>query len=304
MKKFWLTLTLILSLIVQSADAQFMIDKSNRSGNRFSIKVTSFPDYFPFAVLKEPTARQPLVTIFDKGLKEFAQQGNFEIKYLTFEDYPSAVSGVRRGKADLLLGAYYATKLYSGLEYIYPAALHNPIHVIMLPKNISKVEKVEDLKNLKGIYIESEHFSDYMLKNFENFNIKPVKTPYEAYEKLFVGDVDFVIGSYYYNYAYTLQTGLNNYVAFSKAALWNMPLFLTISKASPISKQLRTSLTQFINTDVFKQSISDELQNKMHELEEKSRGVVPPKFVRVESFNELTPADEPVQRQTEEQTEE
>lgn len=302
MKKFWLLLTLILSLAVHSADAQYMVDKSNRSGNKQNIKVTSFPDYFPFS--EKQDFPEKLITIFDQGLKDFALDGNYEIKYVIFDDYSDAVNGVRRGKADLLLGSYYATKLYSGLEYIYPAALHNPIHVIMLPKNISKVEKVEDLKNLKGIYLQNEHFSDYMIKNFEKFNIKPVPTPYEAYEKLFVGDVDFIIGSYYYNYAYTLQTGLKDYVAFSKAALWNMPLFLAISKASPISKQLRVSLTKFINTEMFKQSISAELQNKIHTLEEQTRGIVPPKFVRVESLDELTPADEQLQRQNQEQTEE
>lgn len=292
MKKFWLTILLILTWFLQTASAQYMVDTSNKNGIKRHISVTSFPDYFPFSELTD--SPKGLNTIFNDGLKLFEQEGNYEVEYRRFEKHSEAIQSVRQGKTEILLGAYYSTHQYSGLDFIFPAALNNPIHVFMLPANIDKVKTVEDLKNLKGVYINSEYFSDYMIKNFKNFKIAPIQTPLEAYEKLFVGDIDFVIGSYYFNYAYTLKTGLKDYVAFSKNALWNMPLFISISKASPIFKQLKTTLTKFINTEDFKKSISQSLEQAIHHTEEESRGIVPPKFVRSQSLQELTPADEQI----------
>lgn len=292
MKKFLLFLVLTIMAFSQIANAQYMITTTSKNARKKEITATSFPDYPPFSDITGLQNSEQLKTVFAPALEKFAEEQNFEFNYIPFKNYQTAVHNVRQGEVDLLLGIYYATKLYSGLEYIFPAVMHNPVHVIMLPSNISKVSKVEDLKNLKGVYIKSEHFSDYMIKNFQNFNITPVETPYDAYEQLFVSDIDFIIGSYYFNYAYVLTTGLKNYVSFSKDSLWNMPLFIGVSKASKKSKALAPLLTKAINSEYFKKDITEAMQNTVHELEKKSQGIVPPKFVRVQSQDEVTPADE------------
>lgn len=291
MKKVLCFLVLVMMIFSQFAMAQSMVS-TKKKNLRSVVKMTSFPDYPPFSEKSVMKNSNILYTLFDSGLELFAKSGDYKLEYVVFDDYEKAIENVRQGNVDLALGIYYATEMYSGLQYIYPAALHNPVHVVMLPQNISSVENVDDLKKMKGIYIQSEYFSDYMMANFKNFAIEPVATPYEAYEQLFTGKVDFIVGSYYFNYAYVLRTGLKDYVAFSKESLWNMPLFFGVSKASENSSKVAVALKQFVVTEPFKQSISSKLQEKIHKIEEESRGVVPPKFVRVESLQEVTPADE------------
>lgn len=291
MRKIALILGLILSLLTESSSAQTLASTTQES-RKSIIKVTSFPDYFPFSHVLENYKFPKLKTVFDESLENFAKHGNYEIERIAETDYNKSVHNVRRGNIDLLLGIYYSTQQYSGLDYLFPAVMHNPIHVAMLPANIQKVNNLDDLKKLKGIYAQNEHFSDYMLNNFKNLNITPVATSYDAYEQLFTGKADFIVGSYYYNYAYVLDIGLKDYVSFSKKSLWNMPLFLGLSKASKISGKLKTTLNDYIVSDEFITTVEQSLHNIMREREKDSLGRVPPKFVRQESLTELTPADE------------
>lgn len=278
---------------LDSFAAQIVVTSKDDEGQKRQIMATSFPDYEPFSVTTaKGTSGDELHTVFDDAFKLFSEENRLEYLTVSYPSYQEAVNMVRQGETDILLGSYYGSKIYSGLEYVYPAVLHNPIHVVMLPDQISKISAVDDLSKLRGIYIQSEYFSDYMLQNFKNYNISSVPTPYEAYEQLFTGKIDYIIGSYYFNYVYALKTGLKDYVAFSKSTLWNMPLFVSVSKASKRGISIKNALTRFFEKGTFSQAVSKALEDYIHQLENQSIGIVPPKFVRLESLNEQTPADE------------
>lgn len=291
MKKFWLVLFFLLPLIPGLVSAQSMVS-DKKSSRRVYLKLTSFPEYYPFSFTEKQGQTKELQTVFTDGINLFAKTGDYQLTYEAITDYDKAVADVRRGEIDILLGMYYDTKLYAGLEYLYPAAMNNPVHVAMLPQNISKVAAVEDLKSLRGLYIEKEYFSDYMINNFKRYNIKPVENAFKAYEQLFTGQADYVVGSYYHNYAEVCRLGLKDYVAFSKNPLWNMPLFIGVSKASRSHNRLNVLLKRFMATEPFKQSIGESLKRFLRDMEIQTQGVVPPKFVRAESLSEQTPADE------------
>lgn len=291
MKKIWLILLILLQLLPAEINAQSLV-ADKKSSRRMYVSLTSFPDYYPFSYTEKQRENKFLVTVFNKGMELFSKTGDYELSFVPIADYDQAVNDVRRGEIDVLLGMYFDTKLYSGLEYLYPAALNNPVHVAMLPHNLDKVATTEDLKNLRGLYIEKEHFSDYMLNNFKKYNIKPIDTAYHAYEQLFTGQADFIAGSYYYNYAQICKLGLKDYVTFSKNPLWNMPLFIGVSKAAKNHNKLNILLRRFIVTEGFKQSMAESLKQAMRDVEMQSQGIVPPKFVRIESLTEKTPADE------------
>lgn len=258
-----------------------------------NLTLTSFPNYPPIATTEyDDRNAEYLQTIFDDALQEFAKLGEFKLIYILSENYDEAINVVRRGNVDVLLGIYYGTKRYSGLEYVYPAVINNPINIIMLPQTVAKVKNTNDLKKLKGTYSNEEYFSDYMLKNFESFNIKPTETTLSAYEKLFSGEVDYIAGTYYYNYAKVCELGLKNYVSFSQAALWSMPMFIGVSKASPKYKRIGAFLKKTVTRPEFSQKINKALKDKVKEIEIKSQGVVPPEFIRKNITGELTPADE------------
>ena len=169
--------------------------------------------------------------------------------------------------------------------------MNNPIHVIILPRNQEKIKTTEDLKNLKGVYVATEHFSGYMLNNFKRYNISPAANALEAYEKLFIGQIDYIIGSYYYNYVQASLLGLKNEVVFSKAALWNMPLFLVVSKASQYNERIKRVLSRYVMKPAFKDMVEKSLRDKVREFEIVGQSVVPPSFVRKQTAEDITPAD-------------
>lgn len=292
MKKIWLILMMIIQIAPLSGWAQTMVTTKMSLGTQ-NLTLTSFSNYPPIATTEYDNRNMEyLQTIFDDALQEFAKLGEFKLIYILSENYDEAINVVRRGNVDVLLGIYYGTKRYSGLEYVYPAVINNPINIIMLPQTVSKVKNTNDLKTLKGTYSNEEYFSDYMLKNFESFNIKPTETTLSAYEKLFSGEVDYIAGTYYYNYAKVCELGLKNYVSFSQTALWSMPMFIGVSKASPKYKRISAFLKKTVASPEFSQKINRALKNKVKEIEIKSQGVVPPEFIRKNITDELTPADE------------
>ena len=290
MKKVLWMLLFLLQILPSGVSARSIV--TNKKESRTStINITSFPDYFPIAYTAKEGNNDVLGTIFAPAMKQIAMAGNLEFKYVLKKNYDEAVTDVRRGEIEILLGMYYGTIQYSGLEYIFPAVLNNPVYIIMRPENIDKVSKPEDLKNLRGLYIAQEYFSDYMRDNFKNYNIKPIKTALEAYEKLFTGEADYIAGGYYYNYAEICRLGLRDYVSFSKSALWNMPLFIGVSKASRQHAKIGKLLKQFAADEKFQQSINDTLKELIYRVEVESQGVVPPMFVKNEDGTK-TPADE------------
>lgn len=290
MKKICFFILLIMQFVPAWCGAQTMVTTKMSSSVK-SIKLTSFPDYAPISyVAEDDRGHDYLRTIFNEPLQEFAQLGNFKLEYNVMEDYDNAVSMVRRGELDVLLGIYYGTKKYEGLEYIYPAVLNNPVNVIMMPQNTAKVKNTEDLKALKGVYSQEEYFSDYMLKNFASFNIKPVESTLAAYEKLFTGEVDYIVGTYYYNYVKACEFGLKNYVSFSQMAMWSMPMFIGVSKTAPDYKRISALLKKAVTKPEFLQKLNIALKAEVKKIELNSQGVVPPEFVRKGA--ELTPADE------------
>lgn len=293
MKKFYLFLVVLLQFFPTISFGQSMVT-NKQDGRKAFIMAASFPDYFPIASLVTSGNSPHLETVFDDAVDDLSQVGNFDIKYSFESDYDNIIMSVKQGKIDILLGMYYDTKKYKNIEYIYPAVLNNPVYLIVTPQNRSLISSSEDLKNFKGTYIAGEHFSDYMLNNFKVNNIVATDSAFEAYKKLLTGEVDYIIGSYYYNYVKVCELGLKNYVAFSQSALWNMPIFLGVSKASKYYKKISSILRKLAVDDKFTASINQSLVSTVKEAEVKYQGVVPPSFVK-EQQGALTPADEMLQ---------
>ena len=298
MKKIFSILVFTVLMAPTLCKAQSLItDKANT--DRTFVTMTSFSDYFPISQVVNRRGYDVLETIFNKVLSRLEKSDNFEISFVGEKNYEQAVSGVRRGKTDVLLGMYYATKMYSGLDYIFPAVLNNPVHVVMLPETEAKVGKVEDLQKLKGVYNRQEYFSDYVIKNFQDLGVVGVDNAEEGYRKLFSGEVDYLIGSYYYNYVKVCELGLKGYVTFSKQALWNMPMFIGVSKSSRNHKKVAASLKKLAESQGFIDEVNASLRESIAEVEAQTQGIVPPDFIKKDSGGILTPADEAEMEQQE-----
>ena len=257
------------------------------------VSVATFADFFPFGY-RQLNERNVLenTSVLKNVLEKTLSEEGYILKYKNYEDTTKALSEVRLGNCDIFLGMYYSTEAFNGIEYIFPAVINNPVHLMMLPEKIAMIKKVDDLKSLNGIYNSKEYFSDFMIQNFSRLNIKPVLSSDEAFEKLLTGQVDYIVGGYYYSYMQVLQTGLKDYIAFSSKALWNMPLFIGISKTFPGRAVLTAHLVRAINNPTFKEQLNADLRSLIKKAQEDTIGIVPPKYVHIPSNNELTPADE------------
>ncbi|MBR2300258.1 MAG: hypothetical protein IJ870_06800 [Alphaproteobacteria bacterium] len=191
---------------------------------------TTFSDYFPFGYGLYENKKEPVLeSVFKDAMSDLLQNRD---ELTVFKYYPTvgdAIFDMKDGKTDVFFGAFYSTEAFNDLDFVFPAILNNPIHLIMLPSKIAGVKQADDLKNLKGVYALNEHFGDYMLKTFSELNMKAVQDEDEAYESLFTGEADYILGSYYYHFAKLVEKGLKNEVAFLQnrfgicRCLWQPP---------------------------------------------------------------------------------
>ena len=289
----FLTKILFFSTFLYALNAHALsILKHAEDDLRGNYSVTSYSDYFPFGYKTYAPNKSALDSVFKDALSDLSQSSKASFSYIYFENISDAVIHMKEGKTQIFLGAFYATNSFDDFDFVFPAALNNPIHLIMLPNKIGEVKSTEDLKNLKGIYLQTEIFSDHMLQVFHDYSFAPVSDADEAYKKLLTQEVDFIIGSYYYQYAQVLERGLKDYVAFSTRPLFNMPMFIALSKRTGNKIELQEYFRRLLANNTFKQKVLEHIKQRIKEKENACVGVVPPMYIKPQSTNDLTPADE------------
>lgn len=274
------TFLIILGILLWS-DASAMVEmKSYKSEQRRNLKVTSFLDYPPFGNVYIYKSLPKLSTVYQQFIEDYAKENNYDISYVINKPYPKLVMDILRGEIDVILGIYYDTKIYNGIEYIYPSILNNPMTVIMLPSRINEVKKMDDLKNLKGAMDSREHLADYVKSALKNYNIKYYDNSEKLYEQLFTGEVDYVFTSQYYGMVETSKLGIRNQVSFAKQSLWDMPLFIGISKTSHLRKPLQATFQKLMKNPQVKKDLEQYLIKTINQIQEENKGVVPPAYIK------------------------
>ena len=282
MKKTLLTVFTfsVLTVLVHNALA-FVRYEDKHPKKVTELHMTGYINYAPFGWVDNPdgvvygqfhTVFQPMI---DSFIKEANIKMHYDLQQKTFDDLAQKV---RQGDIDFMVGAYYQTEMFKGLHLLYPAAMHNPITVFMLPNRINEVKTTDDLKKLKGVRYTGEYFSDFVEKKVAELNPMEADTIYQMFEKLFTKEADYIISSYYFGMLEAIRLGLKKQIAPAKEALWNIPVFVGVSKTSRnrelISKRLTKYLNETQNTDMLKRNI----QNVINDFEKKYEGVVPPTF--------------------------
>ena len=253
------------------------------------LKITTYSPYFPFGYEGENNDSKDLLkSVFRDVLSEFDTRPKRIFSYRSFDSLKEAVLDVKSGKTQVFMGAFYTAEEF---DYIFPAILNNPVHLMMLPDKITNIHKAEDLKKLKGIYLQTEPFAPHILNIFKQLSLTPVADVDEAYKQVLTGQADYMLGSYFYHYAQVVERGLKGYIVFSARPLWNMPMFIALSKQLKDSKNVREYFTRLVTRD-FHAKIVERIKVLMQEKEQKSIGVVPPAYINQNAQQELTPADE------------
>ena len=265
---------LVLLALTSQVFAQVEVSKGEFDSQK--VFITGFDNYEPWGTYnaKEMT----FDTVFTDFITAMDNRYNMRL-HLNFEsDYNERVREVRRGDIDLIFGIYYDTETYEGLEYIYPAVTSNPITIVMLPERITKVKNIDDLKSLKGARHTGEKWSDYVDAQVKSFDIVEVSNSYELYGKLFRGEVDYLFIGHYFGQIEAIKLGIENEVSFSKNVIWDMPLFVGVSKMTEKRGFLRGVIQKLSEDPNAKAKIQERIQEEIERCREENRGTVPPSY--------------------------
>lgn len=242
--------------------------------------VTSFVDYPPFGTISK--YKDSIDTVYQPFFEAFNESATNKMEYFASGSYKDLVFNVVSGRVDVLLGAYYDTRLYDGIELIYPSLLNNPLVLVTMPGNSSKIKSRDDLKNLKGAIDSREYLSDYVTNELKKYNIQKFDNSEKLYEQLFVGNVDYILTSRYYGALEQAKLGIRDMVSMSKNALWDMPLFIgvsSITRKGPFTANSIKEVLKVKQTEI-KEQIEQRIIDEIRKADEASIGIVPPAYVK------------------------
>lgn len=267
-------------LLAASASIAYAQVEFNKDRNRDikQLKITGFMNYPPLGYVRDRFYPDTFESVFRPVIKEYGDEANFFLDYIVNYPYETLIRMVRGGQIDVILGVYHETEKYKGLDYVYPALINNPVMVVMLPSRINEVKGINDLKGLKGAINSQEHLTDYVEKQMQDFKVEKVDNSYDLYKKLFNKEVDYVFATQYFAKIEIAKLGLRNTVSFSKDAIWNMPLFIGVSKASVYRRQIINGLSRESAKPETREMVRKALADYISNVEQASLGIVPPDF--------------------------
>lgn len=269
-----LAITILLMAFVSTASAQVEFEEV-KSRTQEKLQVTGFFDYYPFGQYENNAYEG----VFEPFIEEFVEQGKYMLDYLPISmSYEDTVREVSKGEADVLLGMYAETSLYKDMKFIYPAAIDNPINLVMLPSRIGEIHSVDDLKKMKGAIHTKERLSDYIKDKMTDYHLEYVDNSYDLYGKLIRGEIDYIFTSIYFGKIEVSKLGVGSLVVFSKQSIWNMPMFIGISKASVHREFLSHVLSKMLGKPETLEKIQNNMLNIIKQIEEENYGIVPPSY--------------------------
>ena len=279
MNKIFYLLMLLLAIFPLKADSQSLALRYVYSGG--SISYLGLPDYPPFSYYDEKDYH----SVFLKPLYDFTNKRHIE--FGLFLDNKRTIKNLKEEllftnicQNQLFIGAYAETKMFNKLRLLYPAVISNPLHIITLPDTNAKISSTADLQNLKGAAIKTEYFSDFVMRKIEPLDIYYAETPYDAYERLFTGDVDYIIGGLYYNKIEASKLGIEQYLSYSKKPIFTIPVFLAVCPKMPRLREFEKTMKAEMSKPEFLESIKSSILKTVNDELEKNVGIVPPSFAQ------------------------
>lgn len=280
MKNFIRLLSVIAFLIsIQQAYA-LVKEKSKTLERAGHIQAITFLDYPPFGQKQEHgRSAQTIYQPFIDALRESNKQ---EVYIIVDDTYKNLIFKVINSDVDIILGAYFDTEIYDGIEFIYPSIVNNPVVSVSLPERDLKISSKKDLQGLKGAIDSREYFSDYVQKEIKKLNVQTFDDSEKLYEQLFIGNIDYILTSRYYGALEQAKLGIRDLVQMPKNAIWDMPLFIGVSSLSKHAKLTANTIKTFLKAhhEEVREKINQYIIDIIHQADEDSKGVVPPSFVK------------------------
>ena len=152
---------------------------------------------------------------------KMANELNFKVEGVGFKSYYDAVTALKTGKIDVLLGAYYDKRVLGvGTSVLFPGYFSNPVVVVFLKGNERPVETFEDLKGLKGVIRQEEGLYSLIYQGLpEGVQIEQVSGARKAYTMLLEGKADYMISS-----LYAIEAEIRRFKITDKVSITTKPL--------------------------------------------------------------------------------
>ena len=250
------------------------------------INVLANHDTFPFSSIEQGTAFAPVISTMAKKTRVY-------LKLLYNEEhYKEEVTAFERGSdfRDALFGVPKEYYPYSKNEYIYPAFFENKLHVITIRGSDVVINTKEDLSKYKGIYVEKDNLSSFIVKDFSNYKMNKVKDYSVAFEMLFTKQADYIVAGYYPSQIEAYKLGVRDYVSYSKEAIWKNPLFLRMN-VKMLNNPMTEKLKRYLKTEEFKQERDKSLEEVLKIYKENTQGVIPPMYIGNRADSETSVED-------------
>ena len=231
-------------------------------------------DAFPFSSSEQGS-------VFASVIDTIAKKTRVYIK-LIYEDeyYNDEVKAFERGAnyINALFGVPKEYYPYSKNEYIYPAFFENKLHVITIKGAGVVINTKEDLLKYKGIFVEKDNLSNFVVKDFTNYKMVSVKDYSNAFEMLFTKKADYVVAGFYPSQIEAYKLGVREFVAYSKEAIWKNPLFIRLHYNLLNNPEL-DRLKRYLKTEEFKNARDAALDDVLEIYKKNTQGVIPPMYI-------------------------
>ncbi len=248
----WLRCTLLLGLLGTAGLA-------GAAGKCERLIVSGSPDAPPY-LWRDPQDPKHLMGASADLFKQVAQQLGIRAEVLYAGKRSQAQEEVRSGRMDMLIDASLSTAGLESLDYVHPPLIQNEIMVWARHDQPLALASLEDLRGHSGAASERIRLTS-AFDTQVNAQLSLARLPNltEAFQKLMLGQVDYVLASRYAGSAMVEALGLSGDLQMRAQPLDRPGLYLALSFNSACNDPwLRGQLAQKM-TESAASGLSDEM---------------------------------------------
>lgn len=193
---------------------------------------TGNPDAPPY-LWRDPQDPKHLIGASADLLAQVAGELGLKVEVLYGGKAVEALGEVRSGRMDLQVGMPMETDELASLDFIHPALLHNDYLVWTRHDSTLIYNSLADLHGHSGVVSQKARLTpefDALAK--ASLNLVPVDNLTQAFQKLVLGQVDYVLAGRYTGAALAQSLGLSNELVVRGLPLDRPGLYLALSHNS------------------------------------------------------------------------
>lgn len=248
----WLRCTLLIGLLATTGLA-------GAAGKCERLIVTGSPDAPPY-LWRDPQDPKHLMGASADLFRQVARQLGIRAEFLYAGKRSQAQEEVRSGRMDMLIDASLSTAGLESLDYIHPPLIQNEIMIWARHDQPLALASFEDLRGRPGAASERIRLTSAFDAHV-NAQLDLARLPNltEAFQKLMLGQVDYVLASRYAGSAMVEALGLSKDLLLRPQPLDRPGLYLALSFNSACNDAwLRGQLAQKM-TESAASGLSDEV---------------------------------------------